>query len=34
MRRVSRRPAGDAAKAADEGLKFFAELSKAGNFVP
>ncbi|MCX5494206.1 ABC transporter substrate-binding protein [Kaistia dalseonensis] len=25
---------GDAAKAADEGLKFFAELNKAGNFVP
>ncbi len=25
---------GDAAKAGDEGLKFFAELNKAGNFVP
>ncbi len=25
---------GDAAKAADEGLKFFAELNKNGNFVP
>lgn len=25
---------GDAAKAAEEGLKYFAELSKAGNFVP
>jgi putative spermidine/putrescine transport system substrate-binding protein len=26
--------AGDIDKAADEGLKFFAELNKAGNFVP
>nr|WP_206679832.1 ABC transporter substrate-binding protein [Rhizobium changzhiense] len=25
---------GDAAKAAEEGLKFFAELNKSGNFVP
>ena len=25
---------GDAAKAGDEGLKFFAELNKAGNLVP
>jgi putative spermidine/putrescine transport system substrate-binding protein len=28
------RAKGDAAKAGEEGLKFFAELNKAGNFVP
>jgi putative spermidine/putrescine transport system substrate-binding protein len=28
------RAGGDAAKAADEGLKYFSEVNKAGNFVP
>ncbi len=30
----SRAPSGDASKAAADGLAFFAELNKAGNFVP
>ena len=34
MRRVCLVAGGDAAQAGEAGLKFFADLNKAGNFVP